>query len=294
VVWANRLSTWLAFWTTPLLLLVLKRLARAALAHQQAREKLLDDLESRNSELERFAYAVSHDLKSPLVTIKGFLGMLERSASSGDLQTLRADIARIGAAADRMRQLLDGLLELSRIGRAVDATDVPLDEVVKEALDALNGPIADARATIRVSSPLPAVRGDRLRIRQIFQNLIENAVKFSAKSPTPSIEVTARRTNDGVHACVKDNGIGVDPRSAERIFGLFEQIDKKIPGTGVGLALVKRAVEVQGGRVWVESDGAGSGSAFSFTLPASSREQTIQGTTTEDQNRADAISPTPG
>jgi signal transduction histidine kinase len=276
LVWMNRVTSWVAIWSTATLLLVHKELERTARVHQRAREELLQALDRKNTELEQFAYTVAHDLKSPLVTIKGFLGGLERSACSGDLQLLRSDINLISTAADRMRRLLDALLELSRIGRVVGAaTNVPLDPVVAEALAALSGPIASAGVTVRVSTPLPAVRGDRLRLVQVFQNLIENSVKFTADSPEPRVEVAAYHADAQVIAYVKDNGIGVEPRHTERIFNLFEQLDRRTPGSGVGLALVRRVVEVHGGRVWVESRGRGTGSSFLFTLPAASSDDGV-------------------
>jgi signal transduction histidine kinase len=258
-----------AIWSTAALVLVHQRLQGAANAHLRSREELLQGLERKNAELERFAHTVSHDLKSPLVTIKGFLGHLERSARASDFTTLKADIACIAAAADRMRALVDGLLELSRIGRiAGPPATVRLSEIVDDALSALSGPIKRAGVTVEVAPSLPEILGDRVRIQQALQNLIENAVKFSATRPEPRVEIGARCDGPEVLAWVKDNGIGVDARHAKLIFELFEQLDRNAEGTGVGLTVVKRVIETHGGRVWVESEGAGAGSTFSFTLPA--------------------------
>lgn len=235
---------------------------------EEIRERLLRNLEEKNTELEKFTYTVSHDLKSPLVTIKGFLGTALGALEQGDPALVRSDLARVDAAADRMRQLLDELLELSRIGRAArPPEDVALGDVAKEAVEALAGPIATQGAHVVVANDLPIVRGDPVRLRQIVQNLVENALKFRVPERTPEIEVGVRRNGDETVCYVEDNGIGVEPRHAERIFGLFEKLERGSEGTGIGLALVKRIVEVHGGRIWVESEGSGSGSRFCFVLP---------------------------
>jgi PAS domain S-box-containing protein len=235
---------------------------------EEVREELLRSLEQKNTELEKFTYTVSHDLKSPLVTIKGFLGTALGALEQGDTALVRSDLARVDAAANRMRQLLDELLELSRIGRAArPAEDVALSDVANEAVEALAGPIAARAARVVVSDDLPIVRGDPIRLRQVVQNLVENALKFQLPDRPPEIEVGSRRDGAETVCYVKDNGMGVDPRHAERIFGLFEKLERGSEGTGIGLSLVKRIVDVHGGRIWVESAGSGAGSCFCFVLP---------------------------
>jgi PAS domain S-box-containing protein len=234
---------------------------------QQVREELFEQLERSNAELERFTYTVSHDLKSPLITIKGFLGVLEEDALAGDLGRMKKDMDRIANAADKMQQLLEDLLELSRIGRIVNPPeDVPLVDVAHDVVEMLSGPIAEKRARVDVDPSLPVVHGDRLRLQEVLQNLIENALKFQRPDSDVVVEVGARRDGDETVCFVRDNGIGVNPRYHDKIFGLFEQLEKRSAGTGIGLALVKRIVQVHGGRIWVESDGV-IGSTFCFTLP---------------------------
>ncbi|HEX9622523.1 MAG TPA: ATP-binding protein, partial [Polyangiaceae bacterium] len=223
--------------------------------------------ERSNAELERFTYTVSHDLKSPLITIKGFLGVLEEDALAGDLDRMKKDMERIANAADKMQQLLEDLLELSRIGRIVNPPeDVPLVDVARDVVEMLSGPIAEKRARVDVDPALPVVHGDRLRLQEVLQNLIENALKFQRPDSDVVVEVGARRDGDETVCFVRDNGIGVNPRYHDKIFGLFEQLENRSAGTGIGLALVKRIVQVHGGRIWVESDGV-IGSTFCFTLP---------------------------
>ncbi len=234
------------------------------------REALLRQLEDKNAELERYTYTVSHDLKSPLVTIKGFLGLVERDALAGDVERLRSDIARVGHAADRMAQLLDELLELSRIGRMVNPPeDVSLRAIAEEAADLVNLSIGGRAVEVTIGAGLGVARGDRLRLLEVFQNLLENAVRFMGDQSRPRIEIGSRLERREAVCYMRDNGIGIEPRYHERIFGLFDQLDPSLGGTGIGLALVRRIIRVHGGRVWVESDGAGKGASFYFTLPLS-------------------------
>jgi signal transduction histidine kinase len=237
-------------------------------AELAARKNLIAELESKNAELERFTYTVSHDLKSPLFTIRGFLGYLEKDAYSGNFERMKSDMQRITDATDRMMRLLNELLELSRIGRLRnESTYIPFDELAREALELVQGRIMDAGITVSIKPDLPTVYGDRQRLVEVLQNLVDNAAKFMGDQKEPRIEIGQDGEEDGnpiFH--VSDNGIGISPEHYERVFGLFNKLDVKTDGTGIGLALVKRIVEVHGGRIWVESE-AGKGSTFLFTLP---------------------------
>ena len=235
-------------------------------AARSAREALIAELEAKNAELERFTYTVSHDLKSPLITIKGFAGQLERSVTAGKMDRFRSDVTRITGAADKLTTLLEDLLTLSRIGRIANPhEDVPLRALVDEVLELLSAPLEDAGAEVTVAETMPVVRGDRVRLLEIVQNLVENAVKFSSDPPKIEIGATVSGSLAKVH--VRDEGVGIEPEYVERVFGLFEQLDADKPGTGIGLALVRRIVEVHGGRVWAESEGTGRGTTMFFTLP---------------------------
>lgn len=233
-----------------------------------ARDALIDDLERANAELERFTYTVSHDLKSPLITIKGFLGAIERDAAAGKLERLRRDIARIEKAADKMTLLLDELLELSRVGRIANPSqEFEMAELCREVVGLIRGPIEDAGAEVHVAESLGPVYADRTRIAEVIQNAVENALKFAAEAePHPIIEIGVREGEGERVFFIKDNGVGVDPQYLDRIFRLFEQLDQAREGTGIGLALAKRIVEVHKGRIWAESDGPGTGTTICFTI----------------------------
>lgn len=235
------------------------------------REALINELELKNAELERFTYTASHDLKSPLITIKGFLGFLREDARKGNLKRLESDIQRIGDAADKMQRLLNDLLELSRIGRLINTFEViDVNAMIAEVLELLHGRLLGGTFPIRVSveQHLPQAYGDRARLLEVWQNLIENAAKFMGSQPEPHIQIgrVANASDGSLVFFVRDNGIGIDPRFNERIFGLFDKLDSRTEGTGIGLALVKRIIEFHGGKIWVESE-VGRGATFYFSLP---------------------------
>lgn len=245
------------------------RLNASLQSELQSKKNFIDELEAKNAELERFTYTVSHDLKSPLVTITGFLGYLERDALSGDLEKVRASAERISRAAKKMDDLLSDLLELSRVGRLINPPDnVPFAEIVKEALERVRGRIEANHIEVVVQENLPVICGDKIRLVEIVQNLLDNAAKFSTGQSNPQIEIGTAGTDESKMPIlfVCDNGIGIDSQFHERIFGLFNKLNPQIDGTGIGLTLVKRIVEIHGGRIWVKSE-PGKGASFYFTLP---------------------------
>ena len=234
------------------------------------REALIRELEAKNAELERFTYTVSHDLKSPLITIRGYLGFIDKAAALGDQVRLRGDIERIVGATDTMQRLLDELLELSRIGRLMNPpVTVPFGDLAREAVALVRGRLDQGGVEVTIAPNLPAVHGDRVRLVEVVQNLLDNACKFTGRQGRPRIEIGQRgQDTDGKPILfVRDNGQGIDPRYHTDIFGLFNKLDTQSAGTGIGLALVKRIIEVHGGRIWVESEGEELGSTFCFTLP---------------------------
>ncbi|MCP4664245.1 MAG: response regulator, partial [bacterium] len=237
------------------------------------RERLIGELEVRNVELARFNYTVAHDLKNPLTTIRNFIGLLERDAEQGDHDRLRHDLRRIDDAASKLHRLLDELYDFSRVDQPpVPCEEVALGELVSHALSDLAGIIAERGIEVEVAADLPAVCGDRRRLQEVVRHLLQNAVGYLGEQPSPRVEVGIRDREPPVFY-VRDNGQGIDPRYHEKIFGLFQRLSPEASeGTGVGLALVKRIVEIHGGRVWVESQGIGRGSTFCFTLAGTAVE----------------------
>ncbi|HSY17404.1 MAG TPA: PAS domain S-box protein [Candidatus Acidoferrales bacterium] len=231
------------------------------------RQQQEDELKHKNEELERFTYTVSHDLKSPLITIKGFTGALLTDAKAGRTDRLADDLKRVVVAADKMGQLLNGLLELSRVGRMVNPpVPVSITRLADDVVELLSGSIKERGAQVTVQRDLPAVNGDPQRLQQVFQNLIENALKFGRDTHPPVIEVGAKIEAGIPVFFVRDDGRGIEPRFRDTVFGLFNKLDARSEGTGIGLALVRRIVEFHGGRIWVESGPGGHGTVFYFTL----------------------------
>ncbi len=227
------------------------------------RKQYEKELMVKNAELESFTYTVSHDLKSPLITIKSFSGSIKRDLAIGRNDRVGTDLERIETAADKMAALLDDLLALSRVGRVVNASEpVAMKELVEELLRHLAGLLNSKGVQTDVATDLPTFLCDRQRMAEVVQNLVENAVKYMGAQPEPRIVFGMREAAGETVFFVQDNGIGIDESYHQTVFGLFNQLDAKSSGTGIGLALVKRIVEVHGGRVWVESQGSGTGSSF--------------------------------
>ena len=238
------------------------------------RESMLRDLENKNAELERFTYTVSHDLKSPLVTIGGFLGFLEDDIKRGDPVRLQATINRLYEAVKKMRRLMDELLQLSRVGRLANpSSEVSLGELAREAVELTQGQLMARQVEVRIEADLPVVYVDRVRMTEVLQNLIVNAVKFMGNQERPLIEIGVTTGDTQNVYFVRDNGMGIAPEYHQKVFGLFDKLDPSSEGTGIGLALVKRIVEVHGGKIWVESE-LGKGATFFFTLAGKNQQET--------------------
>lgn len=225
------------------------------------------DLLDKNREMEQFVYTVSHDLKSPIVTIMGFLGMLREDLDEGNREDVLDSVQRIERATNRMSELIDDLLELSRIGRVrAEPEPVNFNELVAAIADDLQERIEAAGAQIDIQPGMPNVLVDRKRFVDVFENLLTNALKYGCTNELPRIEIGHVEDTDRTRFFVRDHGYGIDPEYHSRIFGLFQRLDNGKEGTGVGLAIVARVVEVHGGSVWVESS-PGNGATFWIALP---------------------------
>ena len=239
----------------------------------EERERVSTKLETQNAELERFSYTVSHDLKSPLVTIQGFVGLLRQDIADLQMERVAGDLDKISNAADTMKLLLDDLLELSRVGQVVgELSDCRLSDIAHQAVESLTGKIEECGIELEIDD-MPSAQVDTTRMREVYQNLIENAIKYMGEQQAPRIRVGAEVKDDMLHCFVSDNGIGIEDKFQEQIFGLFQRLSNDNSGTGIGLALVKRIIEVHGGKAWVESEGLGKGTSLWFTLPCARRNK---------------------
>ena len=226
-----------------------------------------EELTKKNTEMERFIYTVSHDLRTPLISMSGFLGFIEQDAQKGDLDRLKNDVRIVNESVTKMDRLLLETLELSRIGRVVNPPeDVPFGEIVEDSLRQIGSKIESKGCKVTVAQNLPVVHVDRLRIAEVMVNLIENSTKYMGLQANPEIEIGQRIDEEDRIFFVRDNGIGIDPGQHDKVFELFYKVDKKSEGTGVGLAIVKRIIEVHGGCIWIESE-FGKGCTVCFTLP---------------------------
>ncbi len=237
-----------------------RRLAEQRIQHA------MEELARSNAELQQFAYVASHDLQEPLRAIAGCVQLLQQRFG-GKLDG-RADeyIGHAVEGASRMKALINDLLEYSRVGTRVNALrPADCNEVLKAAVRNLQ-PAVDEKKAIITNDPLPTIMADDGRLVQLLQNLIGNALKFTAER-TPAVHVSAAQVDGAWQFSVRDNGIGIEPQYRERIFGVFQRLHtrREYPGTGIGLAICKRIVERHGGRIWVESE-PGKGTTFLFTI----------------------------
>lgn len=222
----------------------------------KASRQLGEELRDKNEEMERFAYTVSHDLKSPLVSCTGLLSFASEDLESGDLDEVRRAIGRVQDNVKRMDLCIQDLLDLSRIGRVRhEPQTLDMLRLLRQVADDLRPRADAAQATITVSDDLPVVVADRIRVVEIFENLIVNALKYGCPAPGGKITVGGIVTEAETRFFVRDNGPGIEPRYHAKIFELFQRLDKSQEGSGAGLTIVARIMEVHGGRAWVESDG---------------------------------------
>jgi light-regulated signal transduction histidine kinase (bacteriophytochrome) len=249
---------------------VAKHIALAELARTNAAEEQLRlhamELESVNAELESFSYSVSHDLRAPVRAVLGFVRAIEEECASDLGDEGRRLLGVVAREASRMGELIDDLLEFSRLGRQPMSDDlVDMTALAHEA--AARAAIGSEGTSIEIAD-MPHVRGDRVLLAQVWENLIANAVKYTSKEVAPLTRVwaTTDESTTTYHVC--DNGVGFDMRYAEKLFGVFQRLHRatEFPGTGVGLAIVMRVVKRHGGSVRADAR-VGEGATFSFTLP---------------------------
>jgi signal transduction histidine kinase len=248
--------------------ITLRNSLHASLQREEEISALNEQLHNQVAELERFTYSVSHDLRSSLVTIRAFLGLLERDIEKDNSDKIKSDIERIEGATDKMNELLTDLLELSRVGRLINPPEeIDTVELINDAVESVDARLRSKNILLNIEPSLPNLHGDRIRLREVFENLIDNAAKYMGEQSDPVIEIGVQGQGEEPIFYVKDNGLGVEEQYQEKIFALFEKLDPIIEGTGIGLALIKRIIETHSGEIWVESEGLGTGSTFCFTIP---------------------------
>ena len=238
----------------------------AAELEARVRERTAE-LQAANAELEAFSYSVSHDLRAPLRAVDGYAQMLEEDHAARLDDEGRRLLGVVRGEAGRMGQLIDDLLMLSRTARqALRTVTVDMTALAREALEASRAQYPRTRVEL---AALPPAEGDRNLLRQVWINLIDNALKYSAKSAAPRVEIGGRASGGACEYWVRDNGAGFDPRYAQKLFGVFQRLHAadEFTGTGVGLAIVQRVLARHGGRAWAEGS-PGEGATFSFSLPA--------------------------
>ncbi|MBN8554368.1 MAG: GHKL domain-containing protein [Deltaproteobacteria bacterium] len=226
------------------------------------------ELKKLNAELEQFVYIASHDLQEPLRTISSWAQLLKKDfheqlpAEAQDYLNFMLD------ASHRMSQLIKDLLEVSRASSAdIRLENKSFNDIVSVAVENLRASISESKAEIKFESGLPNLSVDGLQFIQVFQNLIGNAIKFQSDR-SPLISISAHEDDENWTFCVRDNGIGIDPKFSERIFEVFRRLHTRdeYPGSGIGLSIAKKIVERHGGKIWVQSS-FGKGSHFYFTIP---------------------------
>ena len=254
-----------------------------------ARKEAEEELLRSNRELEQFAYMASHDMKEPLRMVSAYVQLIAKRYAG----KLDADADQfIGFAVEgaaRMRQLIDDLLEYSRVGtRGEELVPTASDEVLRVVRENLKLAIEESGASLTQDDTLPAVLADGPQLTQVFQNLIANAIKFRGAEP-PRIHVGARREDGRWTFSVSDNGIGIDPKFFERIFVIFQRLHtrEKYDGTGIGLAVCKKIIERHGGRIWVQSE-PGGGTTFLFTLADAQAAETNESRSARKRKRGSA------
>lgn len=244
---------------------------------EETMKKFVDEVGKKNSEMEQFVYAVSHDLKSPLVTSLSFLSFLKDDFEKKNYAELPDFIERIEKAHHKMQRLIDDLLDLSRIGRIPLAIElIPLFDLLSEIKEDVSEELNANHITFDIPPNLPTIMADRKRLTQVFENLIGNAIKYASSVSGPKIEILIKDLTDEFQIAIKDNGPGISPEFHKKVFELFQRLQSDKQGTGVGLAIVARIMDLHGGRAWVESL-PGSGAEFWISLPKKVKKEIIDG-----------------
>lgn len=232
------------------------------------------ELAAKTDEMEQFLNTVTHDLKNPIVTCLGLTGILREDLKSGRLEDTNDTITRIDRSVNRMRQLVDDLLNLGRIGRIrFELAEVNLSNTIRSIGDELRPKLKEAGAILEIEDTLPTVCADERWLSEVFENLLTNAIKYGCDNPQPRITVGAVSGENEIQVFVRDNGRGIDPAHHAQVFEPFRRLRSDKEGNGMGLAIVVRIIKMHGGRVWIDSQ-LGQGATFWVVLPVSSANAT--------------------
>lgn len=225
------------------------------------------ELEKSNNELEQFVYTVSHDLKSPLVTSQGFIGMIRDLAGKGEYERAFKKLEKLDKSNKRMSELISDLLDLSRVGRVnLETSPLKMDKLVQGICENLENETQERGFTLLIKDPLPDITANESRTIQVFDNLINNALKYGNNPSNPLIEIGGRENGEHVDYFVRDHGPGIPKEYQEKIFRLFQRLENDGDGTGIGLSIVHKVMESHHGKAWVESE-KGEGATFWIRYP---------------------------
>ncbi len=229
--------------------------------------RIHEEVQRRNQEMEQFVFTVSHDLKAPLVTSLSFLNFLNEDLATGNFEACHKSLQCVERAQRRMQQLIEDLLRVSRLGSMeLQLANVDVRELVETVVQSLAEHLRQKHLIVELGGALPVIAADYNRFQQVIENLITNAMKYATTGPDPRLRIFSKDAGDNMLVCVKDNGPGIDKQYHKKIFDLFQRLDNVEEGTGVGLTIVSRAMQLHGGSVWVESE-PGQGCEFWLSFP---------------------------
>ncbi len=255
--------TGLGFW----LVRVLERQQEERRGYERSLGRTGRALDRKKRELEQFAFTVSHDLKSPLVSVRGFIGLMVKDIKDGDFAAAEDSALEVSDAAAELNDIIDGILAYSRVGRVEEEVqEVDVVEVVESIVELHEQHRADGGIEVSIDRTMPRVQGFKTSLRRALENLYVNALRYAAKSDKPRIQIGGFSIDDKCQYYVKDNGPGIAPEYQEKVFELFQRLDVSEPGTGLGLASVAKIAELHHGRVFVESK-PGEGATFFLEIP---------------------------
>lgn len=248
-----------------------RKIAERTKELQHQKDKLVvaaNELESKNEEIQRFAFAVSHDLKSPLGNIQGIAGLIPREIELKEFPNIEEYLGLIDLSCDNMNELISEITEIARLGKIENNNEVlNTNELLKLVGDLVKGKLRALNIQLNIVDNLPSIYGDRKRVIQVFGNLLDNAIKYMGDQPNPTITVEFEDNGDTNTFLVRDNGSGMEERSLKKLFTAFERFHANVKGTGLGLYMIKQIVVSHGGSIMAESEGKGKGTTFKLILP---------------------------